>query len=95
MPRFKEASLDQISDEEFELLHDVNCRGVLYCLQEEIEVMKAQEERFVDGRSGRRGVGRGSITVITSLSAVLGTPKTVAYVASKFAARGVVKTAGM
>lgn len=95
MPRLKEASLDQISDDEFELLHDVNCRGVLHCLQEEIEVMKSQQERFIDGRSGRRGIGRGSITVITSLSAVLGAPKTATYVASKFAARGVVKVAGM
>nr|POE74544.1 3-oxoacyl-[acyl-carrier-protein] reductase fabg [Quercus suber] len=94
VPRMKEATLGQVSDEEFELLHDVNCRGVLHCLQEEIEVMKSQEERFVEGRSGRRGVGRGSITVITSLSAVLGAPKTATYVASKFAARGIVKVAG-
>lgn len=57
-------------------------------------MIPSQEEQFVDGRSGHRSVGRGSIFVITSLSAVLGAPKTATYVASKFAARGIVKVAG-
>nr|POE47292.1 3-oxoacyl-[acyl-carrier-protein] reductase fabg [Quercus suber] len=87
VPRLKEASLDQISDEESEFLHDVNRGGILHCLQEEIEVLKSQEEYFAEGRSGRRSVGQGSIIIITSLSAMLGTPKSATYVASKCAAR--------
>lgn len=79
---------------EYDNLHDVNAKGILHCLQEEISVMKDQEPLFAEGRSGQRSVGPGAIVNITSLSAVLGTAQSATYVASKFAARGIIKCAG-
>lgn len=83
-----------MNETEYDLLHDVNAKGILHCLQEEITVMKDQEPLYVEGRSGRRSIGPGSIINITSLSAVIGTANSITYTASKFAARGIVKCAG-
>ncbi|KAJ2990106.1 hypothetical protein NUW58_g3123 [Xylaria curta] len=47
------------------------------------------------GRSGQRSVGPGAIVNIISLSAVLGTAQSATYVASKFAARGIIKCAAL
>ncbi|KAH9908583.1 oxidoreductase [Xylariomycetidae sp. FL2044] len=95
IPRQVEASVSNVDETEFDLLHDVNTKGILHCLQEEIRVMKDQEPLFVEGRSGRRSIGPGSIVNVTSLSGVIATPNSATYVASKFAARGVVKCAAL
>ncbi|KAI1499122.1 oxidoreductase [Biscogniauxia marginata] len=84
------AETSSVNETEYDLLHDVNAKGILHCLQEEISVMKGQEPLYVEGRSGRRSVGPGSIINVTSLSAVIGTAKSITYTASKFAARGIV-----
>ena len=93
-PRVAAAEVPEVDEDEFDALHDVNTKGVLHCLQEEILAMRGQEPLFVHGRSGRRSVGPGSIITITSLAAVSPTAGTTTYVASKYAARGIVKTAG-
>ncbi|KAI0142650.1 oxidoreductase [Xylariaceae sp. FL1272] len=72
-----------IDETEYDNLHDVNAKGVLHCLQEEISAMKDQEPI----------IGPGSIINITSLSAVLGTAQSATYVAIKLAARGIIKCA--
>lgn len=83
-----------MNEAEYDLLHDVNAKGILHCLQEEITLMEDQEPLYVEGRSGRRSIGPGAIVNITSLSAVIGTANSITYTASKFAARGIVKCAG-
>ncbi|KAI1743097.1 oxidoreductase [Xylaria scruposa] len=95
IPRMVAAELSTLDEMEYDNLHDVNAKGILHCLQEEISVMKDQESLFAEGRSGRRSVGPGAIVNITSLSAVLGTAQSATYVASKFAARGIIKCAAL
>ncbi|KAI1097718.1 oxidoreductase [Jackrogersella minutella] len=95
LPRQIAADTASVDETEYDLLHDVNAKGILHCLQEEISVMKNQEPLYAEGRGGRRSIGPGSIINITSLSAVLGTAQSITYVASKFAARGIVKCAAL
>ncbi|KAI1073800.1 oxidoreductase [Whalleya microplaca] len=95
LPRQTAADTSNVDEAEYDLLHDVNAKGILHCLQEEISVMKNQEPLYAEGRSGRRSIGSGSIVNVTSLSAVLGTAQSITYVASKFAARGIVKCAAL
>ncbi|KAI1391884.1 oxidoreductase [Hypoxylon trugodes] len=95
LPRQTSAKTQDVDETEYDLLHDTNTRGILHCLQEEIIAMKDQEPLYVEGRSGRRSVGPGSIINVTSLSAVTATAESVTYVASKFAARGIVKCAAL
>lgn len=45
-----------VDESEYDLLHDVNAKGILRCLQEEIAVMKDQEPVYVEGRNGRRSI---------------------------------------
>ncbi|KAI0189865.1 oxidoreductase [Astrocystis sublimbata] len=82
VPRQVPAEVSTVAETEYDDLHDVNAKGLLHCLQEEISAMKDQEPLIAEGRSGRRSVGPGSIINITSLSAVLGTAQSTTYVAS-------------
>ncbi|KAI0392302.1 hypothetical protein F5Y17DRAFT_436915 [Xylariaceae sp. FL0594] len=93
IPRQTAADLTTVDETEYDSLHDVNAKGVLHCLQEEISAMKDQKPLFANGGSGERSIGPGSIINITSLSAVFGTAQSTTYVASKFAARGIIKCA--
>ncbi|KAI0119689.1 oxidoreductase [Daldinia grandis] len=93
LPRQTEADTTSVEESEYDLLHEVNAKGILHCLQEEIAFMKNQEPAYTEGRNGRRSIGTGSIVSITSLSAGIGTPNSMSYTASKFAARGIIKTA--
>ncbi|KAI3327033.1 short-chain dehydrogenase/reductase SDR [Xylariaceae sp. AK1471] len=95
VPRQVEADVASVNEEEYDYLHDVNAKGILHCLQEEIQMMKSQEPQSAEGRSGPRSVGPGSIINITSLSAVSATAKSTTYVASKFAAQGIIKCAAL
>ncbi|KAI1762569.1 oxidoreductase [Hypoxylon sp. FL1150] len=95
IPRKTQADTMSVDESEYDLLHDVNTKGILRCLQEEIAVMKDQEPIYVEGRSGRRSIGPGSILNITSLSAVVCSANSITYTASKFAARGIIKCAAL
>ncbi|XDG07554.1 hypothetical protein ABKA04_007169 [Annulohypoxylon sp. FPYF3050] len=88
-PRASEADIMSLDESEYDLLHEVNAKGILHCLQEEIAAMKDQEPTYVEGRSGRRSVGPGSIISITSLSSTVCAPFSINYTASKFAAKAV------
>lgn len=95
VPRQREADISGVDEAQFDFLHDVNTKGILHCLQEEISAMKGQAFEYVKGRGGGlRNVGRGSIVNVTSLSALLATASSATYTASKFAARGIIKCAG-
>ncbi|KAI1475192.1 oxidoreductase [Daldinia eschscholtzii] len=93
IPRQTEADTANVEDSEYDLLQEINAKGILHCLQEEITAMKNQEPAYAEGRHGRRSIGSGSIVCITSLSAVVSSPSSMSYTASKFAARGIIKTA--
>ncbi|KAI8957751.1 oxidoreductase [Daldinia sp. FL1419] len=95
IPLQNESNTQSVTDSHYDALHDVNAKGILHCLQEEILAMKDQEPAYVEGRNGRRSIGRGSIISVTSLSSVVGSPNSIPYTASKFAARGIIKTAAI
>ncbi|KAI1458279.1 oxidoreductase [Annulohypoxylon moriforme] len=93
--RKTEADVTNLSESEYDLLHDINAKGILHCLQEEITAMKDQEPVYVEGRSGRRSVGPGSIINVTSLSSSVCIPNSTTYTASKFAEKGIIKCAAV
>jgi len=80
--------------EEFDRCHDVNARGVFFCIAEVAKVMQGQDEKFTEGRSGRRSVGRGVIITLSSLNGQTPVPTHVQYGSSKYAALGIAQTAG-
>ncbi|KAI0887014.1 oxidoreductase [Annulohypoxylon maeteangense] len=93
--RKTEADVTSLDESEYDLLHDINAKGILHCLQEEIAVMKNQEPAYVEGRNGRRSIGPGSIINVTSLSSSVCSPNSIAYTASKFAAKSIIKCAAI
>ena len=80
--------------EEFDSVHNVNARGIFFCTAEVAKVMQAQDEKFTESRSGRRGIGRGSIINLLSLNAKVPVSTHGQYGASKYAALGITHTAG-
>lgn len=56
--------------------------------------MLKQDERYVEGRSGKRSVGKGCIVNMSSVAGKSANPDHVQYTSSKWAAIGVTKTAG-
>ncbi|KAI6080374.1 oxidoreductase [Hypoxylon rubiginosum] len=54
--RKTQADTMSVDESEYDLLHDVNAKGILRCLQEEIAVMKDQEPVYVEGRNGPNSV---------------------------------------
>ena len=81
-------------DEEFDRVHNVNARGMLFCIAEVAKVMQSQDEKFTEGRSGRRSIGRGSIITLSSLNGQIPVSTHVQYGSSKYAALGITQTAG-
>lgn len=81
-------------DEEFDRVHNVNAKGMLFCIGEVAKVIQAQDEKYTEGRSGRRSTGRGSIVTIASLNGQLPVSNHVQYGSSKYAAIGITHTAG-
>ncbi|KAI0506835.1 oxidoreductase [Xylaria bambusicola] len=91
VPQRVAADILTVNEPDYNYLQEINLKGILHCLQKDISAMKDQEAQFAEGRSGRREVGPGAIINITSLSALSGTVQSTTYVASKFAARGIIK----
>lgn len=81
-------------EEEFDRVHNVNAKGMLFCIAEVAKVMEAQDEKFTEGRSGRRSTGRGSIVTLSSLNGQIPVSGHVQYGSSKYAALGITHTAG-
>ncbi len=78
---FRANKLIDTPKEEFELVMDINCTGVFLGLK-------------VVGRHMREQ-GSGSIINISSVAGMTGTPGAIAYGASKWAVRGMTKTAAV
>lgn len=86
--------IGQSDSAEFARLHNVNTVGILNGVAAVGDAMNRQDERFVNGRSGRRSIGKGAIVNLASVAGMIAVPTHVQYVASKYAARGIVKTTG-
>ncbi|KAL9090441.1 MAG: hypothetical protein Q9159_001971 [Coniocarpon cinnabarinum] len=92
--RSHDTLITEVDLEEFDALHNVNTKGTLNCLKVVMKQMHAQDEQYVEGRSGRRSIGKGAIVNLISLSGLVGWPGSVTYTSSKFAATGITKCAG-
>ncbi len=88
-----EAIYDSSLDE-FDNLLNANARGVMTCTRAISKVMLTQEARSVKTRNGTRDIGRGSIVNVGLVNCYAVIPGKVAYVASKHAMMGIIKTAG-
>ncbi len=75
------ATLTEASDDQFDLMMNVNVRGVIYSMKHEIPVMLAH--------------GGGAIVNNSSIAGLIGFPQHGLYVASKHAVMGLTKTAAL
>jgi NAD(P)-dependent dehydrogenase (short-subunit alcohol dehydrogenase family) len=75
-------SLRQLTDDEFNFVMDVNCKGVFNCMRAQLPAMR-------EGISGRGG---GAIVNASSIAGVTGVPYNAPYVASKHAVAGLTRT---
>ncbi|KAJ5611896.1 NAD(P)-binding protein [Penicillium herquei] len=80
---------------EFDRMMSINVRGTMLCVRIVSEAMKLQPLRVVDGRTGPRGLGRGTIVNVASANAVVAFPGIVQYTAAKHAVLGITKTAAL
>lgn len=67
----------------------------MLCVREVSKVMKDQEPRVVEGRTGPRNTGRGSIVNLGSANSFVAAPAIVQYTAAKHAIMGITKTAAL
>jgi len=70
--------LDEVSEEDFDRIMDVNVKGVWLCLREQVRVM--------------RPAGTGSIVNVSSIGGLRGSPGFGAYQATKHAVIGLTRT---
>jgi NAD(P)-dependent dehydrogenase (short-subunit alcohol dehydrogenase family) len=89
-----ELPVENVDLKVFEQVHGVNAKGTLHFTSEIIKVMAKQDEKFVEGRNGRRSIGRGAVVNIASLAAPVAVPTHVQYCASKAAALSITRVAG-
>jgi NAD(P)-dependent dehydrogenase (short-subunit alcohol dehydrogenase family) len=74
---------------------NINAKGVLHHTKAAIQVMLKQDVIVVQGKDRPRTLGRGAIVNVVSDAGIIAVPGSVEYNASKFAAVGITKTAGM
>lgn len=79
---------------EFDRFFSVNVRGTMLCVRAVSRAMMAQEQRIMEGRSGPRDAGRGSIVNLASANSFVAFPEVVQYTTAKHAVLGITKTAG-
>ncbi|KAK7943571.1 oxidoreductase [Apiospora aurea] len=86
-----------LADNPLDLYDDVqetNAKGVLHHTKAAIRVMLKQEPLVIQDVDRARIIGRGAIVNICSIAGLVSVPGNIEYVASKFAAVGITKTAG-
>jgi NAD(P)-dependent dehydrogenase (short-subunit alcohol dehydrogenase family) len=81
--------------DQFQNVLDVNVNGLFHVLGAVTTMMKTQEPRPVDPNLPVRGVSRGTIVNIASVSSLRGLPHAVSYTTSKHAVVGLTRVAGM
>ena len=83
----------EITTTSYDEVLDVNARGTFFVTSEAAKRMIAQEELSVTGRNGTRNIGRGSIVILSSASALWPLPGGTPYNTSKHAAIGITRSA--
>jgi NAD(P)-dependent dehydrogenase (short-subunit alcohol dehydrogenase family) len=91
------ARTENLNVDVFDKTIATNARGTMLVLRAVSAAMAKQEPRTHQSpRHGTsRSIGRGSIVVISSVNGIIAAPGMMPYTASKYAAIGVAKTAGM
>ncbi|KAL2867460.1 SDR family NAD(P)-dependent oxidoreductase [Aspergillus lucknowensis] len=87
--------VSETSMAEFDRFLTVNVRGTMLCTRAVSRAMKLQEPLVVNGRTGPRGAGRGSIVNLASANSFVAMPAIVQYTAAKHAVMGITKTAAL
>ncbi|TVY43494.1 Levodione reductase [Lachnellula subtilissima] len=77
---------------EFDRVHSVNARGLLFCTQAEVQAMRSQDPRVTCERSDLRRGQRGSIVNIASTCGITAIPNIMPYVVSKHAVVGITRS---
>ncbi|KAH0446026.1 hypothetical protein IEQ34_025140 [Dendrobium chrysotoxum] len=79
-----------MTEEEFDLVHNIDARGVFLCLREELRIMRGQDPI---GQGVRKS--RGIIVNVSSRAGLEGVPTFGAYCAAKHAVLGLTKVAAL
>ncbi|KAI8963997.1 NAD(P)-binding protein [Daldinia sp. FL1419] len=88
----KNVPFDEADVDDFDRMHNINVKSILYVTQSVARVMKKQDTAKVDlGRHGIADVGRGSIVNISSLLGISALPNKVGYTTSKHAVAGLTR----
>lgn len=74
-------ALAEVSEEDWDRTHDINLKGVWFCLKHELPLMVRQ--------------GRGSIVNVASVAGLVGAPTLGVYAASKHGVVGLTRTAAL
>ncbi|TVY88676.1 Levodione reductase [Lachnellula willkommii] len=77
---------------EFDRIHSVNARGLLFCTQAEVQAMRSQDPRVTSERFDIRRGQRGSIVNIASTCGITAIPNIMPYVVSKHAVVGITRS---
>ncbi|TVY18047.1 Levodione reductase [Lachnellula arida] len=77
---------------EFDRIHSVNARGLLFCTQAEVQAMRSQDQRVTSERFDLRRGQRGSIVNIASTCGITAIPNIMPYVVSKHAVVGITRS---
>ncbi|KAJ8112120.1 hypothetical protein ONZ43_g5468 [Nemania bipapillata] len=89
------AHIADTSFDVFQTVLDVNVNGLFHVLSAVSAVMKTQEPRAVDDTTPIRGVSRGTIVNLASVSSLRGLPHAVSYTTSKHAVVGLTRVAAL
>ncbi|KAK8085415.1 hypothetical protein PG997_006686 [Apiospora hydei] len=77
----------------YDNVQETNAKGILHHTKAAIRVMLKQEPLVIQDVDRARIIGRGAIVNICSIAGLVSVPGNIEYVASKFAAVGITKTA--
>ncbi|KAI0390773.1 hypothetical protein F5Y17DRAFT_443230 [Xylariaceae sp. FL0594] len=83
------------SFEQFQTVLDVNVNGLFHVMNAVLAVMKNQEPRALDPNLPVRGLSRGTIVNMASVSSFRGVPHAVSYTTSKHAVVGLTRVAAL
>ncbi|KAI1751896.1 hypothetical protein F4782DRAFT_503570 [Xylaria castorea] len=89
------AHIADTSFHQFQTVLDVNVNGLFHVMGAVSAVMKNQEPRAVDANMPVRGVSRGTIVNMASVSSFRGLPHAVSYTTSKHAVVGLTRVAAL
>ena len=73
--------IEELSDEGFGAVLDVNVKGMFYCMRAQLNVMGKGDDK--EKREGRSGKGGGSIVNAASVAGLVGAEKLAPYCVSK------------